>query len=146
MIIEPNSNITQSVASIPQKADRTMMRTAIILERESKDLAPIAVLGIPAAALLTFYAKNDAFLAQSTDKQAVRILKNVCNKASDTIYDTSAKGVKAAFFAGWRGLKWLKAQARVTADELKEIFSPQLKRLGNALADDARNVLKHAVR
>ena len=58
------------------------MRTAIILERESKDLAPIAVLGLPAAGLLTFYAKNDAFRACATDKQAVRVLKNVCNKTS----------------------------------------------------------------
>ena len=122
------------------------MRTAIILERESKDLAPVAVLGIPAAGLLTFYAKNGAFIANSTDKQAVRILKNVCNKTSDVIYDTSAKGVKVACFSLWRGMNWLKTQAKATSGELKEIFSPQVKRLGNALLDDAKDVLKRAVK
>lgn len=144
MIIEP-SDMNSSIAALPQKADRTMMRTAIILERESKDLAPVAVLGIPAAALLTFYAKNDAFLSKSTDKQTVRFLKNVCNRTSDAIYNTAKKGVQAVGFATWRGFEWLKAQSRVTHAELKEIFSPQIKRLGNALKDDATSIFKRVI-
>ncbi len=147
MIIEPNNSIDipSVAATLPQKADRTMMRTAIILERESKDLAPVAILGVPAAGLLTFYAKNDAFLANSTDKQAVRFLKTACNKTSDIIFDTSKKGFKAACFSVWRGFEWLKVQSKMAFSELKEIFVPQIKRLGRALKDDARSVLRRTI-
>lgn len=144
MIIEPNSNTTNSI-SLPQKANRTMMRTAIILERESKDLAPVAILGVPAAALLTFYSKNGAFLPQRTDKQTVRILKNVCNKTSDVIFDTSKKGVKVACFSVWKGYEWLKTQSKMAFSELRDIFKPQIKRLGHALKEDAASILKRTV-
>ena len=147
MIVSPDSNIhiAPPLESFQTKADRTMMRTAIILERESKDLAPVAALGVPALALLTFYGKNDAFIPNVADKRFIKNLKSACNKTSNMAYDASGKGIKAGLYTCWRCFEWTKNQAKQTFKELREISSPQLKRFGNALADDAKSVLKRTV-
>jgi len=144
MIVSPDSNIhiAPPAQSFQSQADRAMMRTAVILERESKDLAPVAMLGVPALSLLTFYGKNDAFIPQVGDKQFMRTIKNACNKVSNMTYDTTGKGLKAALFTCWRGLEWTKNEAKHTFRELKEIIMPQIKRFGHAIGDDAKSVLK----
>lgn len=147
MIVSPDSNvhIASPAQSFQTQADRAMMRTAIILERESKDLAPVAALGVPALALLTFYGKNDAFIPNVADKRFVKALKSACNKTSNLTYDASGKGIKAGLYTCWRGLEWTKKEAKQTIKELREIISPQLKRFGRAIADDAKSVLKRTV-
>jgi len=146
MIVDPpqnyNYNANSHINSLAQNVNQSMTRAAIILDREAKDIAPIATLALPTVALVTFYGKNEAFLPSASDKFLKRTLKQVGQKTTDVVSSTIGRGLKYSEGALNKASVWTKHNVKETAGELKTIFGGKFSGLCRALRDDARDVVK----
>ena len=150
MIVNPPQNYNYSansqISSLAKNVNDTMTRTAIILDREAKDIAPVVTLAVPAAALVTFYGKNQAFIPSSSDKLIMRTLKNAGQKTTDFVSNSLGSGWRYSENVFKDAVAWTGRNIHETASELKGIFGGQFSRLGRALKNDAIDVAKSIFR
>lgn len=146
MPVQPPQNYTYSakahINSLSQGVNQSMTRAAIVLDREAKDLTPLAVFSLPALGLVTFYGRNQAFTLSPADKGFKRALKCVGQKTTDIVSNTLDKGFKFSGNALKRAGYWTKYNAKETYSELRGMCDGNLTRLCRALRDDARDVMK----